>query len=79
MYITALGYPAYHFTMSWFFYLQGVNVLLSIWDKDNSSTTDDIVDEFSFNFTDQSGSGARVMDMESTRGSPKSWYVEFTH
>ena len=52
---------------------QGVNILVNIWDRDNTSVTDDMVDEFTYDFTDLPGSGARTIDIESVRDPPKSW------
>ena len=47
--------------------------MVSMWDEDNSSSTDDIIDQFSFDYTDQPGSKFKTIYLESTRGDPKSW------
>ena len=44
---------------------QGVNTLINTWDKDDNSGTDDIVDEFSYDYTDGPGNGPKVVDIQS--------------
>lgn len=47
---------------------------MNIWDsdKDIRATTDDMVDEFAYDFTDPPGSIPRVITIESIRKEPKS-------
>ena len=54
-------------------HLKGVNILVNVWDRDNTSVTDDMVDEFSYDFTDEPGSPMRALNLESVRDPPKSW------
>mgnify|MGYP001792509731 CR=1 FL=1 len=44
---------------------QGVNILINTWDKDDNSGTDDIVDEFSYDYTGEPGIGPKVVDIQS--------------
>ena len=62
----------FHFIMP-FFIFKGINIMVSMWDEDNSSSTDDIIDQFSFDYTEQPGSKFKTIYLESTRGDQKSW------
>lgn len=53
--------------------LQGVNVYITVWDKDSDLATfrqQDMVDEFSFDYTDTPGNLTSVMTIDGIRNSP---------
>lgn len=54
--------------------LQGVNLLVNIWDDDGVGNSPDQVDEFNFDFVDMAGSASVTMEIESLRrNTTKSW------
>ena len=74
-YAVYLPLSTFHIIIAFCVYIegQGINIMVSMWDEDNSSSTDDIIDQFSFDYTDQPGSKFKTIYLESTRGDPKSW------
>ena len=52
-----------------FLHSQGVNILINTWDKDDNNVTDDIVDEFSYDFADEPGTDPNVVELQSVASS----------
>lgn len=54
-----------------------MDILVNIWDKDVGPTLDDLVAEFTFNYTDQPGSRQRNIQVVS-EGAVQSWSVSYS-
>ena len=56
-------------------FVQGIHILVNIWDEDKDEQSPDQVDEFSFDFLDPPGSDTVTKEIQSLRIGPPSWSV----